>query len=463
MRKFLLSLFLFAMATVFLNHGSLLAMEVERTISVGRYPTTIVFSQSGATAYVSNWAGRTISIIDTALKDEIGRITCASDNHSRVAVTKDASYLYMTNYYGGTVVKVRLSDYACVSSFYVGPWPNGCWLSTDDNRLYARVNCPYSGANGWVAEIDTTTDPMTVKRTFPMEVAGDIVLSSDGRYLYLPSYWTPNMYKVELSSGISLTIPLPNRAGLRVLSNDDKTLCMYSSLDESIYVISTDTDEVIDTIPLAIGGMDITPHGEFLYVSLPGSEVAKVSTTTSEIVDRITIGSPDLGFVALTPDGNYLYVCDTSEDTVTIIAKLHSVIAMDIKPGSCPNPVNVKSKGVIPVAILGTGDFDVTQVDPDTVRLEGVPPLRWALADVATPVEPFIGKVDCDLDCNDLCYDGFDDLVFNFDTQEVVAALGPVEDGDCLALELTGELKVELGATPIVGEDVVIILKKGRQ
>lgn len=35
--------------------------------------------------------------------------------------------------------------------------------------------------------------------------------------------------------------------------------------------------------------------------------------------------------------------------------------------------------------------------------------------------------------------------------------MGPVEDGDVIVLRLTGEL---LDGTPIVGEDVVVILRK---
>ena len=39
-------------------------------------------------------------------------------------------------------------------------------------------------------------------------------------------------------------------------------------------------------------------------------------------------------------------------------------VALDIKPGSCPNRINTMSKGVLTVAILGTGDLDVTEIDP---------------------------------------------------------------------------------------------------
>ena len=126
-------------------------------------------------------------------------------------------------------------------------------------------------------------------------------------------------------------------------------------------------------------------------------------------------------------------------------------VAVDIKPQSCPNPLNVKGKGVLPVAILGTEDFDVTQVDPATVELAGVSPLRWDWEDVATPSE----------ECTTAGPDGYLDLTLKFDIQEVVAALGVVSNGDDLVLTLTGNLCVEFNGTRIVGEDIIIIIKKG--
>lgn len=54
---------------------------------------------------------------------------------------------------------------------------------------------------------------------------------------------------------------------------------------------------------------------------------------------------------------------------------------IDIKPGSDRNPINLKSKGVIPVAILSTQvakgepqDFDATQIDAGSVKFEGATP-----------------------------------------------------------------------------------------
>ena len=131
-------------------------------------------------------------------------------------------------------------------------------------------------------------------------------------------------------------------------------------------------------------------------------------------------------------------------------------LPIDVKPMSCPNPFNVDRAGVMSVAILGTGDFDVSQIDPETVMLEGVSPLRWALEDVATPFEPYVGRTDA-YDCHELGPDGYTDLTFKFSNRELAAAIGEVADGDVLVLTLTGFTFDDI---PIAGEDVVVILKK---
>jgi len=132
-------------------------------------------------------------------------------------------------------------------------------------------------------------------------------------------------------------------------------------------------------------------------------------------------------------------------------------VDVDIKPQSCPNPLNVKSNGVMSVAILTSVNFDATTVDPNTVELEGVEPIKASIEDVATPFDG--APVSCEEDCTEEGPDGFDDLVLKFDTQEVVANLGAPDDGDCLDLTLTGET---LGGQRIEGSDNVVIKKKGR-
>ena len=57
-------------------------------------------------------------------------------------------------------------------------------------------------------------------------------------------------------------------------------------------------------------------------------------------------------------------------------------VDIDIKPGSYPNSINLKSRGVEPVAVLTTDDFDASTVDPETVAFAGAGAVRWTLEDV---------------------------------------------------------------------------------
>jgi hypothetical protein len=175
--------------------------------------------------------------------------------------------------------------------------------------------------------------------------------------------------------------------------------------------------------------------------------------------ERVLWSSCDLGIYVIGLRVTNTFGEYDEVDTVVQVVQTPPPVPVDIKPQSCPNPLNVNKKGVLPVAILGTEHLDATTIDPASVRLEGVAPLRWSWEDVATPYEPFIGKGDA-YDCNECGPDGLLDLTLKFDAQEIVEALGEVSDGDVLVLRLTGSLMEDFGGAPFVGEDVVVILKK---
>jgi hypothetical protein len=79
---------------------------------------------------------------------------------------------------------------------------------------------------------------------------------------------------------------------------------------------------------------------------------------------------------------------------------------IDIKPGSYPNCFNSKGHGVIPVAILGSEEFDVTIIDPFSVELDGQP----------VRVKGKSGKAGSYEDVND---DGFVDLIVQIEDEDV--------------------------------------------
>jgi len=137
-------------------------------------------------------------------------------------------------------------------------------------------------------------------------------------------------------------------------------------------------------------------------------------------------------------------------------------VSIDIKPGSWPNPFNKKAKGVFAVAICGTEDFDVTQIDPATIMIypddpeTGVHPIRWTYEDAATPYDDVTPE---EANGHDLEGDGILDLVLHFDRKAVTPLLCEYETGDYVELYVTGNLLEEFGGTPISGFDWVRIKK----
>jgi hypothetical protein len=166
----------------------------------------------------------------------------------------------------------------------------------------------------------------------------------------------------------------------------------------------------------------------------------------------IDTGNPDSDFPtdATDLDGNHRV--DNGIVDMGAYEFIHTIkVAVDIKPQSCPNPVNVKSRGVLPVAILGSDVLDVNDIDFDSILFEGIAPLRGSYDDVASPVAD-----DTECACTTDGADGYMDLTLKFKTQEIASALGEVVDDEMWMLHLTGNLK---DGTPIEGTDCIIIKK----
>ncbi|MDT8441396.1 MAG: hypothetical protein RQ723_07020 [Desulfuromonadales bacterium] len=156
---------------------------------------------------------------------------------------------------------------------------------------------------------------------------------------------------------------------------------------------------------------------------------------------------------------------DVAVDAQVTVAAAAISVALDIKPQFCPNPLNVTKNGLLPVAIVGTADFDVTSIDPASLTLAGVAPIHVAFEDVAEPFYPLIDRTAA-YDCTVGGADGFVDMTLKFRAREVSDALQtlygrPLVDGETLRVELHGALLPVAGeAQLITGEDLVTIINR---
>ena len=144
------------------------------------------------------------------------------------------------------------------------------------------------------------------------------------------------------------------------------------------------------------------------------------------------------GDIAFGPDGA-LYIADGGAGTVWRISRSLIDVGIDIRPGGDQNPVNLRSNGVLPVAILGEEEFYVYDIDLSSLVLDGASPKQKGNS----------GQIGVFKDIND---DGLTDLLLHFE----LGGLDVADDVSELILE--GLLK---DGTAFTGSDAIRLVGPG--
>lgn len=140
----------------------------------------------------------------------------------------------------------------------------------------------------------------------------------------------------------------------------------------------------------------------------PGTEIAlqRVNPTTGALEPSLdAAGNPIRGLV---DPGGLTVTFAGIVRLSTIVGLLPSAVPVhvDVKPGE-PNTINLKSRGVTPVAVVSSPALDATKLDPATVRLSGTPVAR-------TPQGKWLFHE------SDVNGDGRQDVIVQFVTQQLL-------------------------------------------
>jgi YVTN family beta-propeller protein len=324
------------------------------SLPAGTQPGQLAVSPDGTRVYVST--GNALAVIDTATNSVVVPSIPVGLGTRSVAISPDGRFAYVAVQFEGRVTIVDTTTNAVVATVNTGGQPTGLKMTPDGSRVYVA-----NSLSGTVSVIDAITE--TIIATIPVEYnPQDLEMSPDGTRVYVSNFSAA-----------------------------------------SVSVIDTGSNMVVATISVGFvpSGMDTTPTGGRLYVVDNGS-VAVIDTATNTLSGRVTLPpfhtSRD---VAIAPDGTRGYVTintpprvlvfETASNTVVgdpiliengipegiaiTLARDRIAVTLDIKPRDITNSVNPRSSGVIPVAILTTGAFDATAVDPLTVRFgqQGTP------------------------------------------------------------------------------------------
>jgi hypothetical protein len=173
-------------------------------------------------------------------------------------------------------------------------------------------------------------------------------------------------------------------------------------LADVINLIRDSDSAVLASIPVTAGNTDAIVT---INYPLAAQEVYRLVATTMSnkyyAASALPAGYEDITVLGSVgnlggPFNTYWF---SFNDITTEQSVIDPEIVIDIKPGSDVNSINLKSKGVVSVAILTTEDFDALDVDPESVIFAEAHPVRWHIEDIDG--------------------DGYDDMLLQFNTQEL--------------------------------------------
>jgi hypothetical protein len=149
------------------------------------------------------------------------------------------------------------------------------------------------------------------------------------------------------------------------------------SIEDNTYTEVSDSGTLDGRIYLpTIGDQDHDGKGEIVAPSVDGCKVYLFENSGDndyqEVWNSGNVMSDFVGYAAVGDqdgDGKGEIIAACYDGKVYVFENLPPIttVVIDIKPGSWPNAINPRSKGVVPVAILTTDNFDAAAVDPLSV------------------------------------------------------------------------------------------------
>jgi len=136
---------------------------------------------------------------------------------------------------------------------------------------------------------------------------------------------------------------------------------------DTVSVIDTSTNMVTTTVTVGSGpmGLAITPNGDYVYVAdYGGASVSVIDTSTNTVTGTVTVGNDPWG-VAITPNGDYVYVTNNGADTVSVIDTSTIMVTTTVTVGASPRGLAITPNGDY-VYVVNQGGNSVSVIDTST-------------------------------------------------------------------------------------------------
>ena len=283
-------------------------------------------------AYVTNYAGSSVSVIDVTTNSVISTVTLGSHPYC-ASVSRDGSRAYVTNNESSSVSVINTVTNNVVGTIPVGLNPGCVTVSPDGGTIYVVCGSPNAV---WV--MNTATNAVIAKIPI-VSSANEVTISPDGSRIYVTTASANSVSVIDASSNtVIAVIPVQTMPYGIVTSPDGSKVYVTNEKSNNISVIDASTNQVISTIPTGFSptGLAISPDGTRLYTANSDpNTVSVISIASGTVIATVRTGNFPHG-IAISPDGSTVYAVNESSSNVTIINAATNTVIKTINVGLDP-------------------------------------------------------------------------------------------------------------------------------
>jgi YVTN family beta-propeller protein len=253
--------------------------RVLATVPVGSEPVDLVPSPDGRLLYVNNTSGGSVSVIDLDRREQVRRIAVRATSSASsppgpygIAVSPDGRRLYVTMINDNVVVVLDPASGAEIARIPVVSQPRSLALSPDGRRLFVTGLADGAGVsvvNTATLQVDARVSVSATTKAF------GVAVSPDGRTAYVTDY-TNNLIVIDAAtSRVRQVIPVSgqNTRGIAV-SADGAWVYVANQDSDDMVILETATLRLFRTVQLSQGPRDIAFRNRPLQTALGQNAVS---------------------------------------------------------------------------------------------------------------------------------------------------------------------------------------------
>ncbi len=298
-------------------------------IPVGKVPHQVTVSATLGKLVVSNTADDTISIIDLETFKVRATLQLGSAPE-HMELSPGGDLLAVGNIDGGTVSLVSLAEEREIARVPGLNHPHNLTFSPDGSKLYvANLGAGYVSVIDVaqariIDEIPVAEPRLIVAKATDAEYQGiiNVTASADGRLGFAAHGESGSLAVIDLVTGERVrSLALGDRPWRAYSAANGRYMLVPNNGDGTISVISTETLDVVATLPGAAGvtGVNSDPAGHTAFaISRAENKLVLLDLDTLSPAGEIALpGGPETGVIS--PHGKKLYVALSGVGKVAVI------------------------------------------------------------------------------------------------------------------------------------------------